>query len=231
MSKTRPTSPTREPGGARRDGQLGLGLRVLVTLVLLWHLFAIVMAPLSVPYSTDLAAVIAQGPIMQKYLDALHLNNGYHFFAPEPPPGFLIRYEIVDAQGQKIVGQFPDKKEYWPRLRYHRHFMLADQASFPSEDEKLRNDWTRKYLTAYARHLLRVHNGERIRIQRVVHWVLPPPLARRPEDRDKKLDDPSTFQIEVEVVQTRRDLESADAQRANRTSDLRGGGWTSGGLR
>jgi hypothetical protein len=109
--------------------------------------------------------------------------------------------------------------------------MLADQATLPTEEENLRNEWTRKYLTAYARHLLRVHDGERIRIWRVAHWILPPPMMRRPEDRDKKLDDPSTYEIQLEVTQSRRDIELEDAQRAGQTTDLRGGGWTSGGLR
>jgi hypothetical protein len=233
MSKHRPNLPQRESSGSQRGGQLGLGLRIAISLFLLWHLAALFMAPLSVPPSTQLAAVIAQGRPMQWYLDALHLNNGYHFFAPEPPPGFLIRYELVDTQGKTIVGEFPDndKKEYWPRLRYHRHFMLADQASLPTEDENLSKDWTKKYLTAYARHLLRVHDGERIRIQRVVHWIQPPPLMRNPEDRDKKLNDPSTYEIQLEVTQSRRDLELDDAQRTNQTTDLRNGGWTSGGLR
>jgi hypothetical protein len=223
--------PQREGGASRRDGQLGLGVRIVVSLFLVWHLIAITLGPLSVPYSTDLADAIAQRPPIQWYLDALHFNNGYHFFAPEPPPGFLIRYEIVDKQGKATIGEFPNKKEYWPRLRYHRHFMLADQATVPHPDEKIAAEWTRKYLTAYAQHLLRVNEGERIRIQRVVHEVLPPPMMRRPEDRDKKLDDPSTYRILIEVTQTRRDLEIADEASSKQTTDRRAGGWTSGGLR
>jgi hypothetical protein len=171
---------------------------------------------------------------MQWYLDGFHLNNGYHFFAPEPPAGFLIQYELVDSRGNKTVAKFPDKKEHRPRLLYHRYFMLADQADFPSPDEKVNKEWTRRYLEAYGQELLRKHDGERIRIQRVVHDVLMPPMMRRPEDRNKKLDDPSTYRVELEVVQTRRDVELDDKKGANQSNPqnrIGSAGWTPGGRR
>ena len=232
MSKNRPNLPHREGGPPRRDGRLGLGVRLLVTVALLWHLAAVFMAALSVPPSSPLASVIAQRG-MQWYLDMLAMNRGHHFFAPTPPAGVLVRYELVDADGKTIIGEFPNKKEYWPRLRYHRHFMLADQASVESEDANVRKVATEKYLKAYARHLLRAYDGEQIRIKRVIHWVLPPPMFRPPEQRDWKLDHPRTYEVQLEVVQQRRDLNLEATQTSMSPAGGRNGavGWTSGAKR
>jgi hypothetical protein len=207
---------------------LGLGIRIVFSVLILWHVFAVFMAGLSVPESSPLASAIAQRG-MQPYLDMLAMNRGHHFFAPSPPPGVLVRYELIDADGKTISGEFPNKREYWPRLRYHRHFMLADQAMVASDDENVRRQGSQKYLTAYARHLLREYDGQRIRMQRVIHWVLPPSQFRPAEQRDWKLDHPNTYEVQAEVTQNRRDLDLEAA----RAGDRRGAavGWRSGGWR
>ena len=66
---------------------------------------------------------------MQWYLDALYLNHGHAFFAPirrRRPPGPLPDVSIENAQ-YETQGEFPNRKGQWPRLFYHRYFMLADQ--------------------------------------------------------------------------------------------------------
>jgi hypothetical protein len=163
---------------------------------------------------------------MQWYLDALAMNRGHAFFAPDPPPGNLIQYEIVDSSGQKTAGEFPRKKEYWPRLRYHRYMMLAAQAGADLADERGGKEWPTKYLTAYAFQLLREHEGRQVRVRSVVHDVLPPPMWRRPEERQLALNDPRTYHVQLEVVKTRQDLELDDRQRLDTSA-----GWTSGGVR
>jgi hypothetical protein len=161
------------------------------------------------------------------------MNRGHHFFAPSPPPGVLVRYELVNRDGKTIMGEFPNTKEYWPRLRYHRHFMLADQAMVASDDANVRKAGSQKYLTAYARHLLRVNDGERIRMQRVIHWVLPPPMYRPPDEREWKLDHPKTYEVQAEVVQNRRDVELSSERASLYGPGARSAasGWSSGGPR
>ncbi len=60
------------------------------------------------------------------YIELAYLNHGYFFFAPEPGPSHLMqcRLEMPDASQVSIT--FPDKRKQWPRLLYHRHFMLAE---------------------------------------------------------------------------------------------------------
>jgi len=69
-------------------------------------------------------------------------------------------------------------------------------------DEKLRDEWLRKYLAAYARQLLREYDGQTARVQRVIHY----PLGYTDALEGKEISDPSTYETQLEVTQTRRDL-------------------------
>lgn len=188
---------------SRRNGQLNVFVRIAISLVLLWHVTAVFLAPLSVPPSSRLILNVAQQRPMQWYLDALYLNHGYHFFAPEPSTGHLIRYTVYDERGGEIAkGEFPNLKDQWPRLRYHRYFMLADQCELPIPQEAERKQWQRTYLTAYARELLREHNGASVRVQRVIHF----PAFVDDVRNGMQLNDPRTYKTELEVTQRRQDL-------------------------
>ncbi len=205
--KSRPTSSQRESGSSSRrgGGRPAAWVRVLVSLVLVWHLTAVALAPMSLPPSSEFVVDIAQQPPMQWYLDLLYLNHGYHFFAPDPGDGRLIRFAVFDERGGLIEqGEFPNTKEYWPRLYYHRYFMLADQVGIPSSDEEYSKQWQRRYLEAYARQLLREHEGQSVRVQWIVHYQLPPDLAKQ----EVKITDPKSYQLLMEVTQRRSDLAS-----------------------
>jgi hypothetical protein len=238
MSKTRPTTPTtREGSAARRDGSIGLGVRIVASVVILWHVVAVFMGGLSMPPSSRLASIIVENT-MEWYLDGLGMNHGYHFFAPDPPPGVLVRYSLVDLEGKTIEGVFPDKKEYWPRLRYHRHFMLADQATVDAPNESDRKAGTAILLRAYGRHLLRVHNGQRVRVTRVIHRILDPPRYRPPEMQNWSYTHPNTYQVDTEVVVQRSEIEREPARVGqlppNQFSPNQrrpAGGWSSGVVR
>lgn len=190
----------------RKPGQWPLAVRLGITLLLLWHLTALFLAPLSIQPASPLVVNVAQRAPMQWYLDALYLNHGYHFFAPEPSNGHLIRYQVYDDRGGVVKdGQFPDRKDYWPRLLYHRYFMLADQCEVPAGSEADANRLKRDYLTAYAQQLLREYDGAQVRVQRVVHYpaFLDDVVAGMP------LGDPQTFKAEEPaVIQRRQDLPS-----------------------
>ncbi len=204
----KPVMPTkqREPGAApKRNGKLATWLRVIISLWIVWHFTGVFLAALSLPPSSALVVDIAQGSFMQWYLDALYLNQGHSFFAPEVGPGHLIRYELFDQSGRPLEqGEWP--KNEWPRLRYHRHFMLADQAGLPGEKE-FSDYWQRKYLEAYARHLLRMNeNAQAVRVTRIAHWPLPRDYALQ----QRTLTDPEGYEKLMEVTQRRSDLEPED---------------------
>jgi hypothetical protein len=206
--KSRPNAPSRESGApSRRPGRPAAWIRVLVSVWIVWHFTGVFLAALSLPPSSQLVVDIAQQPPMQWYLDALYLNQGHSFFAPEVGPGHLIKYELLDQSGRTIEqGEIPNTKDHtpMPRLRYHRHLMLADQADLPG-DKETSNYWQRKYLETYARHMLRIHeNAQTVRLQRLAHWPLPRRLA---DEEHRKLDDPEGYELLMDVTQRRSDLD------------------------
>ena len=205
MGKSRPNSPERQAGRAQREiGQPATFVRVLISLVLVWHLTAVFLAAMSIYPTSRLVVDLAQGPFMQWYLDLVYVNHGYDFFAPDPGPGHLIRYELLDARGGILEqGEFPNRKEHWPRLWYHRQFMLADQAGLPSDDEQQSAAWQRKFLEGYARHLLRENeDAHAVRLRRIAHDPLPPYLALE----GRKVTDPEGYRVLMEVTQRRSDV-------------------------
>jgi len=89
------------------------------------HLCAVVAAPLtSPPPASELIRHVGQA--LSPYIEAVYLNHGYRFFAPDPGPSHLLRYKITKADDSQVIGQFPDVGAHWPRLWYHRHFMLSE---------------------------------------------------------------------------------------------------------
>lgn len=107
--------------------------RALVSAAVAWHLVGVMVAPLSVPPRFEgrdsvLGAQLKE--IYTPYITALYLNHAYKFFAPNPGDSHLVRYDLYFADGTKRVGAeeqgFPDRLRHWPRLLYHRHFMLTE---------------------------------------------------------------------------------------------------------
>ena len=93
--KPKPSPSPRENGG--RPGRLGPALRIAISILIVWHFGLIFLAALSIPFSSPLVYALAQKPPMQWYLDALYLNQGHSFFAPEVGPGHVIYYELFDG--------------------------------------------------------------------------------------------------------------------------------------
>lgn len=60
------------------------------------------------------------------YIELAYLNHGYFFFAPEPGPSHLMECRLDMPDSSQVSLTFPDKRKQWPRLLYHRHFMLAE---------------------------------------------------------------------------------------------------------
>ncbi|HEY6563898.1 MAG TPA: hypothetical protein VIY86_05345, partial [Pirellulaceae bacterium] len=102
-----------------------LARRRLVSAALIFHLFALVIAPASnPPPASQLSQALSRS--IFPYLKFMSLDNGYRFFAPDPGPSHLVRYEVVAEDGSTTEGTFPDRNAHWPRLLYHRYFMIAE---------------------------------------------------------------------------------------------------------
>ncbi len=159
------------------------GLRPVRWLINGWlvlHLTAIVVAPASVSPSSDLARSMWE--FFQPYLEALYLNNGYHFFAPEPSPSTLLGFVAERKDGSTYRGRIPNR-QIRPRLLYHRHFMLSEHMNIaPTE---LQEQW----YSSYAEHLAQKYDASKVSLTKVTHKLPSMEMVRN----GVQLDDPGSF--------------------------------------
>jgi len=104
-------------------------MKWVASALIAFHVAAVFWGPLAfASRGSPLTGSVAV--VLRPYMDALYLNRGYSFFAPDVGPSRLVRYKIEFADGREpVVGVFPNLATEWPRLLYHRHFMLSEELS------------------------------------------------------------------------------------------------------
>ena len=107
--------------------------RLVASLLIVLYLAAVILPPLAGPPPASELAIEALQPF-RPLIGALGLSHGYRFFAPNPGPGHSIRWQITDADwqmtdadGKQLTGLIPDASTDWPRLLYHRRFMIPEK--------------------------------------------------------------------------------------------------------
>ena len=99
--------------------------RAIASLVIVAYLGIVLLGPLSNPIgSPNLTQPLANfvSPIHQ----ALYHGHGYRFFGPDPSATHRVVVKGVQQDGTGFEAAFPDRKQHWPRLLYHRWFMLSE---------------------------------------------------------------------------------------------------------
>jgi len=240
--------PSRKSAADRRDGPSPAVLpeggpapfkRWLLSLFVVAHFAIVCAAPLAVHVQgfgprlspprqgpppppnerITMPAVFRFAEFIQPYLDGLYLNHGYSFFAPEPGPSFVLKYEVTPAEGEPIVGRLPDLDEHWPRLLYHRYFMIASQnadlvrqgqaqAAAQGSDSPPRG--TDTFGHAVARHISRLHGDAPVALTLYVHRLLWPAEVRS----GKRLEADDTYVFDDQVTYP------VDADREPRSSPV-----------
>jgi hypothetical protein len=198
-----PVKPSGKPHGERRPSGVEEVSREwpplargLASGLILFHLAAVIIAAIvAAPPSSDLSRGVAK--VFRPYVNAVDLNHGYRFFAPDPGPSHLVRYHLEFADGTKRDGVFPNLAEEWPRLLYHRYFMLSEhlaglfvqwqqllessKAPVPIamqqaalHDSRDAERLYRAFARSFANELLRRHGAARVTLELVEHAVPPP---------------------------------------------------------
>jgi hypothetical protein len=104
-------------------------IKLLASALIVLHVVAVFWAPLAFA-SAGSPLTDSVFAVLRPYIDALYLNHGYSFFAPDVGPSRLVRYKVEFADGRPPVeGAFPNLATQQPRLLYHRHFMLSEALS------------------------------------------------------------------------------------------------------
>lgn len=190
----------------------------IASIFLLFHVTAVFIAPMA--FATQTGPGIASDPVMwamdlqRPYIDAMFLNHGYAFFAPNPGPSHLVRYRAEFEPGREPLEQvFPDLDRHWPRLLYHRHFMLSEwlynayvpveappglQAGTPEfRDWQNAKDIYQLQWNSFENHLRKKYDARRVNMVRVEH--------RQPDPYEfffqkMAIDDPTLYRDLPEVV-------------------------------
>lgn len=79
-------------------------LTIVASLFIVWQSLAIIIGP--APGSYLMSKVY---PIFKPYLVALHLNNEWGFFAPDPAKGSLLRYIVTDGTNTQHIFKLTEK--------------------------------------------------------------------------------------------------------------------------
>lgn len=153
-SSTAPSEFTIPASGWKRIAFIALNLLVA------FHIFAIIACPLSSEPSSPLAKA-AFGKVSW-YLDLLYLDHAFRFFVPDPGASTLVEYTAELPDGTVKTGQFPNR-DIFPRLRYHRYFMLSEYLGNGPEE-------LAPYIKrAFARNICRETGASRVTLTQVVH--------------------------------------------------------------
>lgn len=120
-----PPSPTVSRPGWFADRRVRMGVSVLV----IGQLWAVAGRPFEFatqgPFGTSPSASTLYAPV-RGYSQFAYLDHGYAFFAPDPGPSHFIQAAITNSDGVRVEKKYPNLEQQWPRLLYHRHFMLAE---------------------------------------------------------------------------------------------------------
>jgi hypothetical protein len=192
-----------------KNSPLSKRFKLAISLLVTLHLIAVVSEPLQFFTRSTRGVSEAAAPLRamaSPYTEFAYLNHGYFFFAPEAGPSHLMRCQLKFSDGQQAQLQFPDKTAQWPRLLYHRHFMLSeflhslhappvdpqaaqgDQALFKNwQNDRNRFEMIR---SSYSRHIMARYEAESVTIERIEH--------RLPSDKEvlidgRPLDDPALY--------------------------------------
>ncbi len=147
--------------------------RVVVSLIVAYHLAAIVAGAVGVPPSSELERAIADG--FRSYFDVMDLGYSYRFYAEPPPtPVVTATLQFGDGRPEEVV-RLPGREVGGPRMRHQRQLGLAN-ALFNDVQEarrRVRDASQSRLARAYARHLCRTRPGCRLVTIHLQQHLLP----------------------------------------------------------
>ena len=154
-----------------------VAVQLFVSSFIAVYILAVALPPLAgPPPASELANVVLQP--FRPLVGAFSLSHGYRFFAPNPGPGHSISWTLTTDEGTVFKGSLPDANSDWPRLLYHRRFMIPEKISAmippPQAPAEIRRTATRDlqpFAEDIATRLLTEHNGQTITLKLIEHYL------------------------------------------------------------
>ena len=175
-----------KPSWASSSRPTVIAAKIGISLLLVAHLTGMFIFPFAAATEFQSPAAMPIFRAMLPYNTAMYLDHGYAFFAPNPGASHLVRYKLEFADGREPIERtFPDIERHWPRLLYHRHFMLAEHlnANFVPPEPPLeandrewklwreRRDTYEKQWRSFENHLLETYQADKITMLRIEHEI------------------------------------------------------------
>ncbi len=131
-------------------------VRGLVSVVLVFHLLAIVVAAFAAPPSSALQRWSADQ--FARYYQLFDMSRAYRFYTNGPPPTPILRARLQFEDGREEELRVPDPAQR-PRLRFQRHLALAYHL-FEDHRRAAADQRESRWARSYARHLCRSRADE-----------------------------------------------------------------------
>jgi hypothetical protein len=188
-----------DPGGkppaasatAARAGWPGWA-RVAISLVLMYHMAALLAGAVGVPPSSELEQRVADQ--FATYFDLIDTGYSYRFYAEPPPtPVVTATLQFGDGRPEETV-RLPGRDLSGPRMRHQRQLALANSLfADVQEARRVTRDPSQSRLArAYARHLCRTRPGCRSVTLHVQQHLIPDPSQVR-----KAMDAPGASRFDL----------------------------------
>jgi hypothetical protein len=153
--------------------------RVSVSLVLLYHMAALLAGAVGVPPSSELEQRIADA--FTPYFDVMDMGYSYRYYAEPPPtPVVTATLKFGDGRPDETV-RLPGRDVAGPRMRHQRQLALANSLYSDVQEAKLRARDARqsRLARAYAHHLCRSRPGCRLVTLHIQQHLIPDPQQVR----------------------------------------------------
>jgi hypothetical protein len=126
---------------------------LVVSIVLIFHIAAVVAGALGVPPSSSLERAIAD--VFRPYFDLVDLGYSYRYYAEPPPtPVLVATLDLGEGRPAETV-RLPGRQVAGPRMRHQRQLALANAVFMDVQEAKQRTGDVKesRLARAYARHL------------------------------------------------------------------------------
>lgn len=227
-SATTEIAPASQAQDAEPVGSMSIAKRI-ASLAILFHLCALVLPPLAFQTSSPGQPSTVFASLFkpfQAYAQFLYTDRGYAFFAPNPGPSNLIGVAMETPDGSVKEVLYPDLNQQWPRLLYHRHFMMTEYlneiywppgppANLADSDPEAARLWKQgrgRYEAvrdSIVRHLKKVNEGRDVKIRRLRHHQ-PDMLDYRAEPI--ALDDQRLYEVLLDQAPSEERIEPLPSQ-------------------
>ena len=204
------------------NNRCSTSIQYVLLIAFLFHFLGVLSEPLRFFSRSDVQTApefAFFSEMMKPYSQFLYMNHGYFFFAPNPGPGHLIQCtpstKSVDSTSDSSSKNFylPDRKDHWPRLLYHRYFMLSEfytSRYAPQQvTEELKKDlefmqqWAfvkelyDQIRTSIVNSLKHLRGDESIELRRIERWL---PDSQQVLKEGWSLNDPRLTEILPETM-------------------------------